>query len=126
MHERKITPLKQVKTKGARPRRKQSDWAKLISEWEASGQSQKAFCEAKDLCYRNFNQWKGRIKKTALTDEANTAVPFIPVRVKERDSATLEAAPTVAVDLPNNIKLSLNIDTASTAALIKSLSEPVC
>ena len=126
MYEQKITPLKQVKTKGTRPRRKQSDWEKLVSEWEASGQSQKAFCETRNICYRSFNQWKSRIKKTARADEANTAAPFIPVRVEEKDFSSLQAVSNVTVDLPNNIKLSLNIDTASAAALIKSLSEPVC
>ncbi len=37
-------------------RRSKADWECLVKEWRDSGQTQLAFCQERNLCYRQFNQ----------------------------------------------------------------------
>ena len=128
MHTEKNQPesaLKQTKTD--RVRRSYSEWEALVSEWERSNQSQKAFCESKNLCYRNFNQWKSRIKK-AESGESSSATPqsplFTPVNIANSTTRShVEVKDSVvSIELPGQVMLRLNADAATVITLIKGLS----
>ena len=107
-----------------RIRRTQSDWTILIKEWEASKQSQKDFCKDRGLCYRNFNQWKSRIKKQSTPALASEMPDFVALRVSDAPSAPTSS--TFSVHLPGDIRLSIEGDIHSAASLIKALSTPLC
>ena len=128
MHTEKNQPesaLKQTKTD--RVRRSYSEWEALVSEWEESNQSQKAFCESKNLCYRNFNQWKRRIKKAAPGESLSTTPQgplFTPVNIANSTTRShVEVKDSVvSIELPGQVMLRLNADAATVITLIKGLS----
>ena len=128
MHTEKPHPESARKqTKTERVRRTYSEWEEIISEWEQSNQSQKAFCESKNLCYRNFNQWKSRIKK-AKSGESLSATPqaplFTPVNIANSTTRPhVEVKdPVVSIELPGQVILRLNADAATVITLVKGLS----
>jgi hypothetical protein len=43
-------------------RRTRSQWAELIEQWRASGQSARDFCRAQGLGYASFCQWRRRLE----------------------------------------------------------------
>lgn len=65
-------------------RRTRSQWADLIEQWRASGQSARDFCRAQGLGYASFCQWRRRLEH-AKAEPANAAPGFV-------DLSTLSAA----------------------------------
>lgn len=109
--------------KPTRLRRTQSDWAALVKEWEASNQSQKDFCKNRGLCYRNFNQWKSRLRKRSTPPLTSEPGDFVALRVSDAPSFP---GTTFSVHLPGGVHLSIEGDINSAASLIKALSTPSC
>ncbi len=111
--------------KPRRQRRTQSDWKNLITQWESSGQTQKAFCNAQGLCYRNFSQWKSRLKRqsSSILEDA-LASDFIPLSVAQESSSMVPSGVRLSIDVPGNIKATLESDAASVAAVTKLIGHP--
>jgi len=57
----------------------QERWAKLVAAWQSSGQTAKAFCEARGLGYASFCQWRKRLAAApgALNANQEDAPAFI-------------------------------------------------
>ena len=80
MHTEKNQPesaLKQTKTD--RVRRSYSEWEALVSEWERSNQSQKAFCESKKPLLPQLQPMEkpnkeGRVRRVI---ERDTPIPTV-------------------------------------------------
>lgn len=74
-------------------------WKEQINAWQASGQSQQAFCRAHDLNYPNFGYWLRKLRRLGVVDAApRRSTGFVPV----------VASPTVGgltICLPNGIEL---------------------
>jgi hypothetical protein len=62
------------------PSPKQACWESIIAEWEASGQSQKAFCEARGLVFPTFAYWRQRIISAAEASSQPVAVACYEVQ----------------------------------------------
>ena len=55
---------------------KRADWDRRITEWEHSGQSQRAFCTQRGLALSTFQWWRAREKRR----EAKKSAPaFLPI-----------------------------------------------
>ena len=55
---------------------KRANWGARITEWERSGQTQRAFCAQRDLALSTFQWWRGRGKRR----EARKSAPgFLPI-----------------------------------------------
>jgi len=121
-----IEPLKRPKMQ--RIRRSPTQWADLVAEWERSDMSQKAFCELKGLCYRNFSQWKSRLKKNRDNSEQSSLQPhgFMPVQLNTSRQLPADFPSELEVCLPSAIKLTLRSDLPSITALIKNLVNLSC
>lgn len=57
---------------------KRKFWEKHIKQWEASGESQRAYCRNHDLIINRFYDWKHRI-----TAADKSQVSFLPVALKD-------------------------------------------
>src|SRR3989304_6891094 len=55
---------------------KRAYWGQRITEWERSGQSQKAFCAERDLVLSTFQWWCAQRKRRAA---AKPVTPFLPI-----------------------------------------------
>lgn len=81
----KLPPYKKIST---------HDWPAIISAWQASGSSQKAFCREQGITYSQFKyHYYGVTKQPALSKESNddSAKPedkssalFAPIKVTEQ------------------------------------------
>lgn len=62
--------------------RREGQWRAHIDAWQASEQTQKAFCEANRLKYANFCYWLRRFREQGTVKAAGAARPpssFVPV-----------------------------------------------
>ena len=55
---------------------KRAYWGKRITEWERSGQTQRAFCAQRDLALSTFQWWRMRGKRR---EAMKVATPFLPI-----------------------------------------------
>lgn len=56
---------------------KRTYWGQHITEWERSGQSQKAFCAERNLVLSTFQWWCAQRKRRKAA--ATRATPFLPI-----------------------------------------------
>ena len=78
----------------------------LIEIWQASGQSQRTFCQEKDLAYSKFHYWHK--KYLEYQSPSSSGEPFVAVTVKK--SRALETLPAGALELvfPDGRRLIFN------------------
>ncbi len=93
-------------------------WKAQIDAWQASGQSQLAFCKGHDLNYARFGYWRRKFReRDAVAGGSRGASGFVPV-----------VAPSTSGDLtlrlPNGIELQ-GI-TADNLALVEQLLARLC
>lgn len=43
-------------------RRSQTEWQRLMKEFETSGETQRAFCESRGIAYSTFCYWRRRLR----------------------------------------------------------------
>ncbi len=63
-------------------KQKRKFWENHIKQWEASGQSQRAYCKKHDLIVKRFYDWKHRI-----TAADKSQVSFLPVALTDSVSS---------------------------------------
>lgn len=74
-------------------------WKAQIDAWQASGQSQQAFCKANDLNYPRFGYWLRKFRRQGMVAAApRRASAFVPVVASSTGSG-------LTVHLPNGIEL---------------------
>lgn len=89
------------------------EWLKLIAEYETSAQSQKEFCEARQLSFNTFQYWLYR-KSKKVRVESGARPEFVPVEVVRSPApsgaATKATAGDAAVEfmLPSGIQVRLS------------------
>lgn len=86
-------------------------WQEHVTAWQASGLTQKAYCEEQDLRYSAFGYWVRKLHSEA-NDRQAAAPGFVPVTL----------APTtgnLVVALPNGLEIR-GIE-AGNLALVKQL-----
>lgn len=83
----------------------------LIEIWQCSGQSQKSFCQEKDLAYSKFHYWHKKYheyRSPSSSEEESVGRAFVSVRVKK--GSTLETLPAGTLELvfPDGRRLIFN------------------
>ena len=74
-------------------------WRAQIEAWQASGQSQQAFCQANDLNYPRFGYWRRKFRQQEEQETpAASRSDFVPV-------VPLAPQPGLTVHLANGIEL---------------------
>lgn len=63
--------------------RTREQWAALVEEHEASGQSQRSFCAAHGIGQSSLRYWRRRLQEDALGGERGAGARLVPVRVRE-------------------------------------------
>jgi len=80
---------------------KRAYWGQRITEWERSGQSQKAFCAERDLVLSTFQWWCAQRKRRAA---AKPVTPFLPI--------AMHAASVVEVELRSRTRIRFEGEAA--------------
>ena len=69
---------------GRPEQRRREQWARLVKEHEASGQSQRAFCAERGIGQSTLRYWCRRLKEDARSGERGAGARLVPVRVREQ------------------------------------------
>ena len=74
-------------------------WQQQITAWQASGQSQKAFCETNDLNFHRFGYWRRKLLNRAEARRQKDT-GFVPVTLRSQTVPT-----SLSIQLPNGLVL---------------------
>ena len=73
-------------------------WQQQMTAWEQSGQSQKSFCEQRELNYHRFGYWRRKFLEQSLAGTVKQSNTFIPVQHLHADTVS-----GLSLTLPNGI-----------------------
>ena len=95
-----------IKTKvaGGQAVAKRAHWGKQITEWERSGQTQKAFCAQRGLVLSTFVWWR---RQANLRDAVKSVTPFLPIAL-----GPVGAMSVVEVELRSRTRLRFEGEAA--------------
>jgi hypothetical protein len=74
-------------------------WQQQVAGWQASGQSQKAFCEANDLNFHRLGYWRRKLLQRADSGSQQDS-GFVPVTLHSQPVPT-----ALSIRLPNGLML---------------------
>jgi ribosomal protein L32E len=74
-------------------------WREQIDAWQASGESQQAFCQQHELSYHRFTYWRRKLADQAV-ERRRMPSALVPVRHEPTSSET-----TLSLVLPSGIEL---------------------
>jgi hypothetical protein len=95
--------------------KKSHDMTEIIRQWEQSGQSQKSFCQSRNIAHSKFYYW---LKKVRARQIPENQTDFIAVRIDQaRNTGDLD------IQYPNGVILKLHtpIDLGMVRALLQLL-----
>lgn len=104
-------------------------WQRFVNEWERSGQSQAAFCQARDLKLSTFRWWRHQLlQEAAESGQAKGSKSqelFIPVRIVDTPSSP--SAP-IEILLPNTRRIQIHpgFDPNTLRQVLAVLDESAC
>ena len=101
-----VTPINQDSQPNPKTRvyRGRTFWVEHVAAWEQSELTQSAYCRDHGICYRQFSQWKSRLKREQqILDSPDDPQAFVSVAVESETGAT----PSFSIHLPNGIVLNL-------------------
>ena len=80
---------------------KRTYWGGRITEWERSGQTQRAFCAEHGLVFSTFQWWRAQCKRR---EAAKPVTPFLPI--------VMHAASVVEVELHTRTRIRFEGEAA--------------
>ena len=73
-------------------------WQEQITAWEQSGQSQKSFCEQRELNYHRFGYWRRKCLEQSQAGTVKQRNAFVPVHHLQADTVS-----GLSLTLPNGV-----------------------
>ena len=71
-------------------------WQEQIAAWEQSGQSQKSFCDQRELNYHRFGYWRRKFLEQSQAGTVQQRNAFVPVQHFQADAVS-----GLSLTLPN-------------------------
>jgi transposase-like protein len=90
---------------GRPEQRSREQWAALVKEHEASGQSQRAFCAARGIGQSTLRYWRRRLQEDGLDGEGGVGARLVAVRVREE--APVEGLSGVSLVAGGGLRIEL-------------------
>jgi hypothetical protein len=63
-------------------------WQEEVDRWQASGQSQRAFCRSHDLSYHRFIYWRRKLERRSTENRCPSSSALVPVTYHPSSIAT--------------------------------------
>jgi hypothetical protein len=92
--------------------KKENHWKKIITDYESSGLSQRAYCEKKELRLSTFQYWRKRIKDNFVGDS------FLEIPFPSEESNLAEIF-HLSISRDGYIRLKLNMPASEVQSLFK-------
>ena len=77
-----------------------SYWQQQVEDWQATDQSQKAFCQSRNLNYHRFGYWRRKFLEQCREDNAQQATGFVPVSYHQQPTTS-----DLSLSLPGGLVL---------------------
>ena len=108
---------------GRPERRTPQQWEELVRDYEASGQSQRAFCAARGIGQSSLRYWKRRLEQGSGAEGAPIAQGprLVPVKLVEDASASADSG--LAVVMPGGVRVEIarGFDAPTLACVLATL-----
>lgn len=82
-------------------------WREIMQEWEASGETQQAFCENKGIKYGNFAKWRQRLKRHSEASGSLDEQKFIPANIVNDASVNNNEALDYILCLKGDVEIKI-------------------
>jgi len=104
-------------------RRTAQQWARLVEEYEASGQSQRRFCAEHGIGQSSLRYWKRRLEQGASTadTQAATGVRLVAVKVIEDAPALADSGLVVVSPHGVRVQIARGFDAATLSRVLATL-----
>ena len=93
-----------IKVAGSEAAAKRAYWGKRLTEWEHSGQTQRAFCAQRGLALSTFQWWRMREKGR---EAMKGATPFLPIAM-----GAMSAMSVVEIELCSRTRMRFEGEAA--------------
>ena len=100
--------------------RERDYWQSLSNAWEESGQSQRKFCEQKEIGFSRFTQWRSMLRSEERADSINSSQEnsssklFNPISFPQPHSVskpnTIDSH--IEIQLPLGITMRIPVDVS--------------
>ncbi len=104
-------------------RRTPQQWARLVEQHEASGQSQRRFCAEHEIGQSALRYGRRRLGQGARTEDgqAATGVRLVAVKVIEETPALADSGLVVVAPRGVRVQIARGFDTATLARVLATL-----
>ena len=85
-----------------------ADWKKRISQWERSGQSQRAFCAERSVALSTFQWWRRKLRRS---EGLQAAPEFLPLALSAA-TGTGAGLAVIEVELRSRTRVRLEGEAA--------------
>lgn len=94
-------------------------WKELMSEYKASGKTQAAWCEEKNINLNSFYYWNKKLKKSAYNLPEHTS--WVPVKIEEETEKSASVLITIKIGNAS-IELPPGFDEEHLGKILKVLN----
>ena len=103
-------------------RRTPAQWADLVKEWEASGQSQRGFCAGRGIGQSTFRYWRRRLQGETSSDAEISGARLVPVRVCAQGPSPGDSGLRLVLGNGLRIEVAPGFDAATLQRVVATLA----
>ena len=96
-----------VTTAAERKRRTRSEWSQIMTEYEASGLTQRRFCDERGVAYSSFCNWRKRLIQQNVSSSPLIELPMDLSMAKTPHSMTSTPDWRVELELGDGIVIRI-------------------
>jgi hypothetical protein len=106
-------------------RRTRAQWRALVAGYEASGVSQRAFCERRGVALSTFRYWRARLERTAREERPALpqALQLLPVQIVADPAAGTDSGIVLRAGAGVRIEVASGFDAATLQRVLATLGE---
>ena len=105
-------------------RRTPQRWARLVEEYEASGQSQRRFCAGHGIGQSSLRYWRRRLEQGSGAEggQASPGVRLVALKVLDDAPALADSGLVVVSPRGVRVEIARGFDTATLARVLATLA----
>ncbi len=116
--------MTEIENPAGRPERRTPErWAKLVQDYERSGQSQRAFCAERGIGQSSLRYWRRRLEQGYETEDGSTPrrTRLIPVKLVEEAVGSAGSGVALISRRGIRVEIARGFDAATLARVLASL-----
>lgn len=117
--------MTETQSPAGRPERRTSEqWAERVRNYEASGQSQRAFCAERGIGQSSLRYWKRRLEQGSGIEDTRTSgsTRLVPVKLVEEAAGLADSGLVVVSQRGIRVEIARQFDAATLARVLATLA----